>query len=467
MTQPVLGRRRKHCVILATGFLMSGVLLTAPSALSQDVRGDPRAALRNDREYARLYYDGVAFLALPEAKQEAMRKLHKDLQSLPPAERDRLKDVLARYADWLDRLPATVRQAVLNAPDSRTRLDIIKKRREKEWIARQAKPLRQYLDKLPSSRPAPAVAAAGTVGMLFGAPQQMRPLAFAGAMVAETTDLRADTISRLKREESRKARNWMIAARHWVDLTDPKKTMPARAADFNTANTDIETFVKEFLLPALDKGELARLDKAGGQWPLYPMTLVELADKHPMALPQKRGPTTFKDLPADVQKRLMGKMFLNKEGKKKDFDAFFQKLEYSKDLEQRLAAVLPKQSLTRATKFAAAVATYVHTKKLGVKLPNELWAAKAKDMSVPMKVFLDQKGPFWTQLTPEEHALLIQAENKWPEYPLKVQELTNKYGFRPPWQALPDIDNKGGDIWDKYRIKPYSKSETPLPAVQR
>jgi hypothetical protein len=87
-------------------------------------------------------------------------------------------------------------------------------------------------------------------------------------------------------------------------------------------------------------------------------------------------------------------------------------------------------------------------------------------MSVPMRVFLDQKGPFWTQLTPEEHGALFQVETKWPEYPLKVQELADKHGFRPPWQALPDIDPKS-DIWDKYRIKPYSKSETPLPTVQR
>jgi hypothetical protein len=458
--------RRRHCVILTTGFLLSGGLLTAPSAMSQDVRSDPRATLRNDRQYARLYHEGVAFLALPEAKQEAMRKLHTDLQALSPIERDRLKDVLLRYADWLERLPATDRQAVLAAPDSRTRLELIKKRREKEWIAHQPKPFRQYLERLPVSKPKPALAAASALGVLSGASGQVRPLSFAAALVAQTTDLRTVTITRLKREESRKARNWMIATRNWSDLTDPKKTVPARAADFNTANTDIETFVSEYLLPVLDKNEQDRLQKAEGKWPLYPMTLVELADKHPMALPQKRGPTAFKDLPAEVQKRIMGKGFVNKDGKKKDFDVFFQKLEASKDLDQRLVAVLPKQSVTRPVKFATAVANYVHTKKSGVKLPHELWPAKAKDMSVPMRVFLDQKGPFWIQLTPEEHGALIQAENKWPEYPVKIQELADKYGFRPPWQALPEFDNKG-DIWDKYRVKPYSKSETTLPAIQR
>jgi len=462
MMRPTLSRRRKHCLILATGFLMSGALLAAPSAFSQDGDlGHARAALRKDPEFARLYHDGKAFLALPAAKQEAMRKLHADLHGLSPHERHRLEEVLTRYADWLDGLAETDRQTVIDAPEKRARLQAIKKLREQEWVARQPKALRQYLDKLPASKPPPAVVAASTVGVLLGTPRQMRPLSFAVTMATQSTNLRVETIARLKRAESRKARAWMIAARHWNELTDPKRPpMPAHAADFTP---EVETFVKEYLRPMLEKEELARLDKAEGQWPLFPMTLVELADKHPMALPQKRGPTAFKDLPQDVQKRLAGKMFPGKEAKKKDLDQFFQKLESAKALEARLAAVIPRREQTPAIKFACVVATYAHEKKAGVKLPHELWAARAKDMSVAMRVFLDEKGPFWLQLTPEEHGQLFGVDGKWPEYPLKVQELATKYGFRPPWQALPDIGNKS-EVWDKYRLKPQNKVEAPLPA---
>jgi hypothetical protein len=443
MTRTILNRYRKHGVILAAGFLMSGLLLAAPSALSQDGRADPRAALRKDPDYARLYHDGKAFLALPAAKQEAMRTLHSDLQKLPRGERERLKEALTRYADWLDRLEPEERRAVVNAKTYKGRLQSIKRQREKEWLARQPVAVRQYLNKLPPSKPAPAVAAASVAGL--------PPLALATALIAQSTDLRAETVSRLKREESRKSRDWVIASRHWLELTDPKKTMPVHPADFGN---DVETFVKEYLVPMLDKAELARLNKAEGQWPLYPMTLVELADKHPMALPQKRGPTAFKDLPGEVQKRLAGKLAA-KDGKTKNVEAILQKQGNAKDIEARLAVILPQQDRTPAIKFACSVATYAHSlqpKKGGVKLPHELWAAQAKDMSVSMQVFLDKKGSFWLELTPEEHGELLRAEGKWPEYPHKVQELAVKYGFRPPWQSLPDIDKKG-DVWDKYRVK--------------
>jgi hypothetical protein len=64
----------------------------------------------------------LAFLALPVAKQTAMRKLHDDLQRLPPLDRQRLTNLLGRYAGWLDKLPEAERQAVANAPDKRARL---------------------------------------------------------------------------------------------------------------------------------------------------------------------------------------------------------------------------------------------------------------------------------------------------------------------------------------------------------
>jgi hypothetical protein len=73
-------------------------------------------------------------------------------------------------------------------------------------------------------------------------------------------------------------------------------------------------------------------------------------------------------------------------------------------------------------------------------------------MSRPMQVFLDDKGSFMGQLTREERGELSAAEGKWPEYPLKIWELARKYGYRPPWQTLPDIGDRS-DIWDSYRAK--------------
>jgi hypothetical protein len=447
---------RKSVTVLGVGFLLSVVLLAAPSAVSQEAaKGTARSSLRNDPDYARLYHDGKAFLALPPDKQEAMRKLHEDLQKLPAPERQRLNDALRRYADWLDKLPERDRLAVVNSADKKKRLQTIRKLREEQWLARQPKAIRQYLDKLPGAKPKPAVAVASAVGILAGAPQQMRPLAMVTTQAAQSVDLRAETISRLKRDQSRKTRDWVVASRHWTELTDLKRpAMPAHAADFGL---EIETFVKEYLRPALDPKEQARLDKAEGQWPLYPMTLVELADKHPLALPQKRGPTAFKDLPEEVKKRLGGKMLTDKAVKKKDYDIFFGKQDL-KAIELRLTPVIPPKEQTTAIRFACAVATWAQSKKTNVKMPHELWAAHPKDLSISMRVFLDEKGPFWQQLSADEHGQLLRAEGKWPEYPLKVQELANKYGFRPPWQALPEIGGRS-EVWDKYRVKPYYIAE--------
>src|SRR5205823_4653739 len=68
------------------------------------------------------------------------------------------------------------------------------------------------------------------------------------------------------------------------------------------------------LSPLLSDEEKERLAKAEGHWPLYPVTLVELADKHPLALPSHHGATQVSGLPAAVQKDM--KNHFGKAGKK-------------------------------------------------------------------------------------------------------------------------------------------------------
>jgi hypothetical protein len=407
------------------------------------------AAFRKDPAYAALYREGKAFLALPLARQQAMRKLHQDLERLPTAERERLKGWLAKYADWLDGLPTAQRQEVMTATDKTSRLRKIKEIREQQWIARQPIAIRRQL-----GNPPPAAVAA-TVGLLVGTPRPMRILAAATAM-AEGTDLRAEIIHRAKKEEAARARDWVIAARHWDDLTGPKRpAMPTSAADFGK---ELEDYIKDYLRPVLSKGEQQQLDKAEGHWPKYPVTLVELAERHPMALPHKTGPNAFKDLPPEVQTRVLkvfddtkekGKIDSKKGNKAKQPETFFRNDKNIKAVDLRLKEI-HYLSATASMKFACAVATFAHSK--GVRMPYEMWAARPTELSNPMKVFLDPKGPFVGRLTSEERGQLSGAEGKWPEYPLKVRDLASKYGFHPPWQILPDIGGKE-EVWDRYRLK--------------
>jgi hypothetical protein len=230
---------------------------------------------------------------------------------------------------------------------------------------------------------------------------------------------------------------------------DPKKrpAMPVAAGDFGK---DVEEFVKEYLRPVLSENEKKRLDKAEGQWPLYPMTLVEIADRHPLALPQKRGPSTFAELPnavrRDVEKRY---------GKKKDGapkvkeEQFFHNLATNPKFPVAKRLEKLDATATVPVKFACAVATWLHS--AGVKqLPFELWATE-DGLAPPMKAFVDTDGPFYSSLTQAEREHLRQTRDHWPEYPLKIRELADKYGFKPPWHSLPEPADLRHS-WDKYRV---------------
>ena len=466
----------RQWLILLAGFALSGLLLAVDSAFSDDgpTKVDPRVdEVRKDlQRYAQLVREAKQFFALPPERQEALRKLDNDLGNLPSLERARLLKAMTWYANWLDKLSPADRDGILTAPDKTTRLAKIKEQLERDWIARQPRATQQYLARLPRSKPVPAVAAGRLLGML--ATRNQHPLDAASALLVDKTDIRAETIRRLKRQESAQARDWLIASRFWQDLVEPegknRQPMPTRASDFSP---DVDKYVKDYLRPVLSKEEQERLDKAEGHWPQYPLTLVEVADKHPLALPQKHGPESFASLPKEVRDKVQVHYFKEPKDKKgipkKAPEEFFRsQAEKSKNIKERLEQV-DLHNPSMATKFACAVAQFAHAPKQNVQLPFELWAAKPEDMSARMKAFLDPEGAFMTGLTSAERRELKDSEKKWPEYPLKVKRLAEKYGFTPPWHVLPEPaerkpgwDPKHG--WDYYRLKPIDKLQSRLPA---
>src|SRR5438132_12752881 len=66
--------------------------------LLEKARSDPQ-------HYARLLQDLQAFLALPEERQQELRRLDHDLHDENSASHARLQRALERYSDWLQRLP--------------------------------------------------------------------------------------------------------------------------------------------------------------------------------------------------------------------------------------------------------------------------------------------------------------------------------------------------------------------------
>src|SRR5262249_27223151 len=138
--------------------------------------------------------------------------------------------------------------------------------------------------------------------------------------------------------------------------------------------------------------EKERLARAEGHWPLYPVTLVELADKHPLALPSQHGPAKLAELPVAVQAEMkshFGKGGKDSKGGKKvgNLDNFLTKIPVAGRLEN-----LGEKNLSKALVFNCQAATWA--RKAGVAIPFEMWPTKPSEMSKEMLIFLDPKGPF-------------------------------------------------------------------------
>jgi hypothetical protein len=327
----------------------------------------------------RLRQNAKVFLNLPEDQRQRIVRLDHDLQQEAPAAQARLEKVLERYAAWLDQLDAKDRQRVQETADKRARLEIIRELRDRDWMKQQPKALRDQYAMLPA-------------------------------------DKKRDFVTKLRGEERQRRLDWKIAERFWKEL-DKGATLPCRLTDFPP---DVQSYVNDYLRPMLSKDEEDRLEKAAGQWPLYPMTLVELADQHPPALPGPKGPQTFDELPPEVRNRF----------------------------KQKNGAYLPK--LVKAQKrwpdFAIELSKYISGKK-GLILPHELWAWGQVCLSPQMKEFVDKK--LLKELDRDElQRLLHDVEGKWPDYPLAIQELARKYHLQVPWHTLPGTRER----WDNYRL---------------
>jgi hypothetical protein len=446
--------RRQQCWALTAAFVASAALLAVESAFSQDTRAKSDARVDAMRKMVR---EAKTFFALPPERQEAMRKLDDDLNKLTPGERKRLLHAMQWYADWLDKQSPQDREAILSLPDRNARLAKIKERLEQEWVARQPKKTRDLLAPMPHGRRDPGVVARDLVGML-ATPLNQRPLVLASTLFIDSLDVRAETIKRFKHHEAQQSRDWLVISRFWSDLTDPdpkkRAAMPAHASDFGP---DVEAFVKDYLRPALSKEEKARLDNAEGHWPQYPMTLVELADKHPLALPQTHGPETFAELPKLITDKVMAKWEAKnaKGGPKAAPSVYFQNQSNNKETRERLEKV--EYASSQTARLACSVAKYLHQKK--ETLPYEIWAARPADVAPPMKAFLDPEAPFMSGLNDGERKELEDAQKRgWPEYPVKIKNLADKYGFRPPWFSLPEPSDVRHH-WDKYRARKKTSTD--------
>jgi hypothetical protein len=377
-------------LLLLTGLPGMPLLAGAEPTIEEIEQNRRELAQKSPEEMARLRDNAHVFLALPSDRRERILKLDDELARMPLRKRERLLAVMQRYAVWLRHLKPEDRQKILEAADSRTRLEIVRQMREEEWLQRQPRAIREE------------------IGQRTGA-------------------ARAKQIAALRSAEQRRRHEWIVATRFWKDLQRKPSILPIRLEDLGR---EVSHFVAEYLKPRVTDAEWGQLLAAQGSWPRFPMTLVDLADRRPMALPGPHGPTSFQQLPVEVQEILFP-AFKNKDKRK---------------TEPKMLRALKRMEGTWPD-FAKKITAMA--KKRNKTFPNELWPYNVSGLSPQVRTFLQDK--LRPVLTSQEALELLEAEklSQWPDYPLILQNLASKHHLEVPWFTLPQQEIYR---WDAYRI---------------
>ena len=370
---------------ICSGILIGLLGAAGVSELSSEELEYARKKFAVLREYpdelSRLRQAAERFESLPAERQTQLRHLDHELNNQPSAVQARLHDALDRYQEWLEHLDPKDRERVRAAPDKNARLLIIRQLRQQEWIARQPQVFRDAVAKLPEAA-------------------------------------RAERVAKAWHDERKRQPEWTVARRFWKDMAE-NKPLPTKPDDLDAGT---RTYVTDVLTRVLSAEERERLTKSEGQWPLYPQTLVELADKHPPALPSENAPRSYAELPKPVQVGFGKKGILK--------PAIIEKR--LKPYEGR-----PLEFANQFSKLA---------RESNVTLPFEWWVSSFNGLSQGMQEFVKKKlvEPL---LDRKEWRMLIDAEGKWPEYPETIQKLADAHNLPVPWFTLPG----GRERWDPYR----------------
>jgi hypothetical protein len=345
-------------------------LADAPDPVADARQQVQKLRVIDPQHYARLRHNLAVFIALPPTRQEALRKLDRDLQEEPPPQRARLERVMDRYADWLERLPEAERKNVLAAPDRASRVQRIRAIREQQWVKRLPKAKADKLAKLPEAQ-------------------------------------RAETIKKWRHEEIEERLDWLAAQRHWDGLARNTQ-LPNRPEQLDDASREA---LEKTLRPLLNPEELKQLKEAEGKWPRYPRVLIDLADNHPLSVQGPIGPTSFKELTG------LNPLAVTILENDKKYKATRERLKESEGKWPEYGAALKELSRLQLS-------------KKGPLLPPHLTPAHSDAFPALVQQFLEKR--LVPALDEEESARLKKAQGRWPDYPQTILELSHKHNLPIP-----------------------------------
>jgi hypothetical protein len=215
---------------------------------------------------------------------------------------------------------------------------------------------------------------------------------------------RANQVAQLREQERQQKIQW----RKPIRIAD-RSRQPTRLADLPGAAKD---FVEKHLLPHLNAEERRRYDAAQGHWPDFVDTIKELAKSHPVLPPLSKPITHYDQLPEKAKIEAGPKTIWEKR------EEVWQEL-------QRVEGKWPEWATTFLRHLSPEQRK--HMPPLGASRPGE-FPPKAREF---INKTLSQK------VTVQERRELRALEGKWPDYPLRLLRLAEKYKLEVPGMSLP------------------------------
>lgn len=337
-----------------------------------------------------------AFKELPPARQQAIRELHRQLNALDPAVRNRLVRVLEGYRVWLDGLPEAERRGVLGAATPLVRLGVIRDIRDRQW-----------LNALPPTQQA----------KLTG---------------LDPTE-RGKLIQQWKADEARRRGEWEFARRHAEAFITERQPWPF---DTEAGRREIPEFMRAvFRYDDPKRNRLSPVDLAqyrealdaaqkSNEWAWYGKAVYELMRKYE-TLPE---PAVGEPVTTYAQLGAAAPYFLRGRGKQ-----------------------ATNLHVGKWPDFALAVHAHINFEK-GEKIPplSPLGPAQVSDFKEPVRTFWEKE--LSPKLTPRERDRLRFVENRWPEYPREFILLARQHDLSVPGVMLPGSPRKWETIYGTTRM---------------
>lgn len=413
--------RRPWWLILVLGGVLTAFGATGSD--SADLEGNRRLLekWRGDPDhFLRLQRDLAAFQALPPERQERFRRFDRQLHAGDLTTQARLWAVLDRYVSWHDSLPEEQRALIDSAGDFEERLAVIRRLRAAEWLDRLPARVRDEVLKLPVEQQTARVLQwrheerkQRQEWARLNQPREgevTRPTRLIDFPIEVQRFVETALVPQLTPEERDKLRKadgrWPDLAAVVRELAELHPVLPPLPSGAVTRWQELPPGVMQQLRP-LNKAHGKALTKHLGRWPDFALELTRLA-RQEGGKPPPLGASRPAEFPPEVQTFLKDRLL----------PALSAEQRLSLSALEGQWPEYPKQilKLARAKRLVVPI--------MGLPGPPSLWdAARVRLPDVPDRLLYRFARD---ELTPQEHAEMQLSPND----PMGSREKIKKAWYR-------------------------------------